>query len=199
MTAERPMTESVSSRSLASIAILQQQGTSDEPELLEFRRAPTPSRHTSTSSHSSDTWQYNHTHTHTHPFNGPLSDTTRVSWYQKGKTYLDFTEARGSDISWAICKSAPRSRQITTSALSFLQAGCPSCRPTNSIKALKAISTEGNHLAIQSHHKISTLISRCHHNLPVNRHLLGKTRLTTPATCFLHQLFWKRTFDVKWA
>ena len=27
-----------------------------------------------------------HTHTHTHPFNGPLSGTTRVGQYQKGKT-----------------------------------------------------------------------------------------------------------------
>ena len=49
----------------------------------------------------------------------------------------------GSGISWAICKSAPCSRQITTPAphhSDFLQAGCPSCRPTNSIKALKAKS-----------------------------------------------------------
>ena len=48
----------------------------------------------------------------------------------------------GSGISWAICKSAPRSRQITTPAPHhsvFWQAGCPSCRPTNSVKALKAI------------------------------------------------------------
>ena len=48
----------------------------------------------------------------------------------------------GSGISWAICKSAPCSRQITTPALHhsvFLQAGCPSCRPTNSVKALKAM------------------------------------------------------------
>jgi len=44
----------------------------------------------------------------------------------------------GSGISWAICKSAPRSRQTTTPPLSFLQAGCPSCHPTNSVKALKA-------------------------------------------------------------
>ena len=47
----------------------------------------------------------------------------------------------GSGISWAICKSAPRSRQnnhASTSPLSFLQAGYPSCRPTNSVKALKA-------------------------------------------------------------
>ena len=51
----------------------------------------------------------------------------------------------GSSISWSICKSAPRSRQITTPAppqLSFLQTGCPSCRPTNSIKALKAMVAE---------------------------------------------------------
>ena len=38
-----------------------------------------------------------HTHTHTHAFNGPFSGTTRVSRYQKGKTNLDFTEARDSE------------------------------------------------------------------------------------------------------
>jgi len=47
----------------------------------------------------------------------------------------------GSGISWAICKSARSSRQITMPAPHhsvFLQAGCPSCHPTNSVKALKA-------------------------------------------------------------
>jgi len=34
---------------------------------------------------------------HTHPFNGPMSGTTWVSQYQKGKTHLDFTEARDSE------------------------------------------------------------------------------------------------------
>ena len=37
------------------------------------------------------------THTHTHTFNGPLSRTTWVSRYQKGKTNLDFTEARDGE------------------------------------------------------------------------------------------------------
>jgi len=37
------------------------------------------------------------THTHTHTFNGPFSGTTRVGQYQKGKTNLDFTEARDSE------------------------------------------------------------------------------------------------------
>jgi len=38
--------------------------------------------------------------THTHPFNGPLSGTTWVSRYQKGKTNLDFTEARDGEWQW---------------------------------------------------------------------------------------------------
>ena len=45
-----------------------------------------------------------HTHTHTHPFNGPLSGTTRVSRYQKGKPFwilLEQETVSGSGISWA--------------------------------------------------------------------------------------------------
>jgi len=37
---------------------------------------------------------------HTHPFNSPLSGTTWVSWYQKGKINLDFTEATDSEWQW---------------------------------------------------------------------------------------------------
>ena len=48
----------------------------------------------------------------------------------------------GSGISWATRKSAPRSTDNHTSTPphSFLQAGYPSCRPTNSVKALEAQS-----------------------------------------------------------
>ena len=97
--------------------------------------------------------KHTHTHTHTRAFNGSFSRTTRVGRYQKCKTNLDFTEARDSEWRWhqlGICKSAPRSRQnnhTSTSPLSFLQAGCPSCRPTNSVEALKAQrvrKTQGN-------------------------------------------------------
>jgi len=78
-----------------------------------------------------------------HPFNGSLSGTTQVSWYQKGKTNLNLLEqetGNGSGISWAICKSALRPRQIPCQhpTTQFLQARCPSCHPTNSVKALKA-------------------------------------------------------------
>ena len=81
--------------------------------------------------------------THTHPFNGPFFMTTRVSWYQKGKTNLDFTEARDSEWQWyqlghmQVCISLQTDNHASTPPLSFLQAGCPSCRPTNSVKALK--------------------------------------------------------------
>ena len=84
------------------------------------------------------------THTHTHTFNGPLTGTTRVSRYQKGKTSLDFTEARDSEWQWhqlghmQVCTSLQTDNHISTPPLSFLQAGCPSCHPTNSVKALKA-------------------------------------------------------------
>jgi len=54
-------------------------------------------------------------------FSGLFSRATWVSRHQKGRTKLDFTEARddgwqtGSGISWTIYRSlAPRSRQITT-------------------------------------------------------------------------------------
>jgi len=43
---------------------------------------------------SRNSWK---TNTHTHPFNGPLSGTTQVSRYEKGKTNLDFTEAKDSE------------------------------------------------------------------------------------------------------
>ena len=34
--------------------------------------------------------------TYVHPFNDPLSGTTRANGYQKGKTNVDFTEAKDS-------------------------------------------------------------------------------------------------------
>ena len=84
------------------------------------------------------------TDSHTHPFNGPLSRTTQVSRYQKGKTNLDFAEARDSEWQWhqlgrvQVCTSLQTDNHASTPPISFLQAGCPSCRPTNSVKALKA-------------------------------------------------------------
>jgi len=83
-----------------------------------------------------------------HPFNGPFSGITQVSRYQKGRTSLDFTEARDSVWQWhqlgqmQVCISLQTDNHASTPLLSFLQAGCPSCHPTNSVKALKAVADE---------------------------------------------------------
>jgi len=87
-----------------------------------------------------------HSVAYTHPFDGPVSRTIWVSQYQKGKgkTNLDFTEARDSEWQWhqlghiRVCTSLQTDNHASTQPLSFLQSGCPSCRPTNSVKALKA-------------------------------------------------------------
>jgi len=65
-----------------------------------------------------------------------------VNRYQKGKTNLDFTEARDSEWQWhqlghmQICTSLQTDNHASTPPLSFLLARCPSCHPTNSVKAL---------------------------------------------------------------
>ena len=71
-----------------------------------------------------------------------------MSRYQKGKTNLNFTEARDSEWQWQqlghmqVCISLQTDNHASTPPLSFLQAGCPSCRPTNSVKALKANNSQ---------------------------------------------------------
>jgi len=76
------------------------------------------------------------THTHTHTFNGPLSGTTQVSQYQKVKPIwilLKQETVSGSGICWAICKSAPSSRQIPHQHLTaqFFTGRMPFLPPTH--------------------------------------------------------------------
>jgi len=86
-------------------------------------------------------------HTYIHPFNGPLYRTTRVSRYQKGKTNLDFTEARDSEWQWhqldhmQVCTSLHYSRQITMPAThhSVFTGWVPFLLPNQQCQ-----STEGN-------------------------------------------------------
>ena len=76
---------------------------------------------------------------HTHPFNGPLSGTTRVSQYQKGKTNLDFTEARDSEWQWhqlghmQVCTWLQTDNHASTPPLSFYRPDAlPAAQPTAS-------------------------------------------------------------------
>ena len=83
--------------------------------------------------------------THTHTFNGPFSGTTQVSRYQKGKTNLDFTEARDSEWQWhplghmQVCTSLQSDNHASTLPLSFFTGRMPFLPPNQQRQ-----STEGN-------------------------------------------------------
>ena len=80
----------------------------------------------------------------THPFNGPFSGTTRVSQYQKGKTNLDFTEARDSEWQWhqlghmQVCISLQTGNHASTPLLEFFTGQMPFLPPNQQCQ-----STEG--------------------------------------------------------
>jgi len=75
-----------------------------------------------------------------------------VSRYQKGKTNLDFTEGRDSEWQWhhlgcmQVCTLLQTENHTSTPPLRFLQAGCPFCRSTSRVKALKAQALKAQHL-----------------------------------------------------
>jgi len=76
-----------------------------------------------------------------HLFNGLFS---WVSWHQKGKPFWILLEQEMTEWQWhqldhmqIIYASQQTDNHASTSPLSFLQAGCPSYRPTNSVKAYR--------------------------------------------------------------
>ena len=84
----------------------------------------------------------NRQHTHTHPFNGPFPGLPRWAGTRKVKK-SGFTEARDSEWQWhqlghmLVCTLLQTNNHTSTQPLSFLQARCTFCRPTNSVRALK--------------------------------------------------------------
>ena len=89
--------------------------------------------------HGSSTLKQTHMHARTHPFNGPFPRTTQVSRYQKGKTNLDFTEARGSEWQWhqlghmQVCILLQTDNHASTSPLVFYRPDAlPATQPTAS-------------------------------------------------------------------
>jgi len=89
-----------------------------------------------------------------------------VGRYQKGKTNLDFTEGRDSEWQWhqlghmQVCTLLQTDNHASTSPVSFLQAISPSCRPTDSVKALKALNAQVASTS-QMHKQTQTLLC-CH-------------------------------------
>jgi len=62
-----------------------------------------------------------------------------VSWYQKGKTNLDVTEARDSEWQW---HQLGHMQVCTSVTMPAPHHSVFSCRPTNSVKALKALKVQ---------------------------------------------------------
>ena len=93
-------------------------------------------------------------HTHTHPFNGPLSRTTRVSRYQKGKTNLDFTAARDSE--WQchqlghmqVCTSLQTDNHTSTPPLCFFTGRMPFLPPNQQRQSTEGTITGYQYCAI---------------------------------------------------
>jgi len=88
---------------------------------------------------SSTTLNQNSTHARARAFNGPLSETTWVSQYQKGKTNLDFTETRDSEWQWhqlgqmQVCTSLQTDNHASTPPFSFYRPDAvPATQPTAS-------------------------------------------------------------------
>ena len=85
--------------------------------------------------------------THTHPFNGPFSGTTRVSRYQKGKTNLDFTEARDSEWQWhqlghtQVCISLQTDNHASTPLVSFFTGRMPFRLPNQQHQSTEGTTT----------------------------------------------------------
>ena len=78
---------------------------------------------------------------YTHPFNGLLSGTTQVSRYQKGKTNLDFTEAR--DSKWQLHQLGRM--QVCTSLQTDDHASTPPLSKRNSYKNHNLLHREHRH------------------------------------------------------
>ena len=83
---------------------------------------------------------------HAHPFNGLLSGTTWVSRYQKGKTNLDFTEAKDSEWQWhqlghmQVCTLLQIDNHASTPPLSFLQSISPFLPPNQQHQSTEGIN-----------------------------------------------------------
>ena len=82
----------------------------------------------------------------THPFNGPLSGTTQVNRYQKGKTSLDLTEARDGEWQWhqlghmQVCTSLQTDNHAGTPPLSFFTGRMPFLPPNQQRQSTEGIN-----------------------------------------------------------
>ena len=101
----------------------------------------------------------------THMFNGPLSRTAWVSRYQKGKTNLDFAEARDTEWQWhqlghmQVCSSLQSDNHASTpSATTRFFTGWMPFLPPNQQRQ----STEGKYKGADRHEEWDALCNQSH-------------------------------------
>ena len=93
------------------------------------------------------TYIHTHTHTHTHTHLTALFPGL-PGWAGTRKVIPIWILLKQRDSEWQwhqlgymqVCTSLQTDNHASTPPLNFLRAGCPSCHPTNSIKALKSTS-----------------------------------------------------------
>ena len=124
-----------------------------------------------------------------------FSGTTQVSQYQKGKTNLDFNEARDSEWQWhqlghmQVCTSLQTDKHASTPPLSFFTSRMPFLSPNQQRQ-----STEGINIKYQiSHYKlpipvtIAVYSNRYPHFRTVSNELSsGETICPPPIAADLH-------------
>ena len=88
------------------------------------------------------------THTHTR-LAAHFSGATRVSWYQKGKTNLDFTEARDSEWQWhqlghmQVCTSLQTDNHASTPPTVFFTGRMPFLPPNQQRQSTEGYTKHG--------------------------------------------------------
>jgi len=102
--------------------------------------------------HTTTSYSHTHARTQAHPFNGPFSGWAST---RKVKPSWILLKQRDSEWQWhqldhmQVCTLLHTDNHASTSLLSFLQAGYPSCHPTTSVKALKANTSYSCKLIMQ--------------------------------------------------
>jgi len=87
----------------------------------------------------------------------PFSGTIRVSQYQKGKTNLDFTEARDSQWQWhqlghlQVCTLLQTDNHASTPPLSFFTGRMPFLPPNQQCQSTEGICKAANNILFKYH------------------------------------------------
>jgi len=108
-----------------------------------------------------------------HLFNSIFSTTIWVSRHQTSKPFWILLEQEMMEWQWhqldhmqIICTSLQTDNHTSTPPLSFLQTGCPSCCPTNSVKALSPYVVRSLKSVMHGHYDTRptvTFLTALHH------------------------------------